>query len=371
MPIYAELNNANVEVAEYLIKLYSNHVSKKKHIINQAVSELENFSYDYRFIRGLATILDRRCKMETTVVVDPIEMRRKLFQKTFEEGIPTSDEERFAILSAVAKELKIEVDGLIESIYGDLEDEMTLTSFFPIDPLDLLKQYNLSLTQTLLFNASELSFTVSGNWKQIFRGVKWLGLIYTITLDNANYWVKVDGHTSLFKLTKRYGVALAKLLPTITLEDSYWRINAKIIDRLNNNRLLNLDLDSLRYGRYMKQTVAEEGKTFDSMVEEDFAAQFKLLGMDWELVREPGPLSVGRSVMIPDFLFKKNGLEVYLEIVGFWTPGYLEDKMKKLSMVRDVDMLVAVDKHLACQRPLKKIEHLNLFFIGEKFLYSQ
>jgi predicted nuclease of restriction endonuclease-like RecB superfamily len=29
--------------------------------------------------------------------------------------------------------------------------------------------------------------------------------------------------------------------------------------------------------------------------------------------------------MIPDFLFEKDGLKVYLEVVGLWTPEYLDD----------------------------------------------
>jgi len=68
-----------------------------------------------------------------------------------------------------------------------------------------------------------------------------------------------------------------------------------------------------------------EEESYDSSVEEEFATQSESRE-GWELVREPDPLPVGRQVMIPDFLLRKNGLEVYLEVVGFWTPEYLEDK---------------------------------------------
>lgn len=363
MPVYAELSSVNIDVAKYLIKLYSDHVGRKKLVLNQAISDFEGLVYDYRFVRGLAVALNRRCKMEAEGVVSPVDIRRKLFQIASDKGLPTSEEEREAILSVVASELKVDVDQVMESMYGDLEDEMRLTEFSSIDSIDLLKKYNLSLTQTLFFNATELSFTASGNWKQIFRSMKWLGLIYTITIGSMDYWVKVDGPMSLFKLTKRYGTSLAKLLPTI-INNRYWRLEAKIIDRMNNNRLLNLELDGLRHGRYMKQTV--DDATFDSMVEEDLAVRFKALNTGWELTREPEPLPVGKYAMIPDFLLKKDTLKVYLEVVGFWTPEYLEDKMRKLSMIKDVDMIVAVNRQLACQRYLKKIEHLDIFFYKGK-----
>ena len=363
MPVYAKIDTSNEGMANLLINIYSEHVGKKKGLLNAAVLHLENLGYNYRFVRGLAVILDRRCQLVTNAVVDPLEARRKIFKVASEKGTPTSTEERSIILSQVAEELKIDVEGLNESFYGDLEHEMIVVSFDPMTPTDLLKQYNISLTQTLLFNATELSFTASGNWQQIFRQIKWLGLIYSISLSGPDYWVKVDGPTSLFKLTKRYGTSLAKLLPAI-FSSKYWKVQAKVVDRFKKNRLFNLELDSLEYGRYMKRGVEEE--TFDSGIEEDFAAQFRALVVDWELIREPGPLPVGKHVMIPDFLMKKGGLKVYLEIAGFWTPKYLEDKMRKLSMVRDVDMIVAVDRRLICEKTSKKSDNFNIFYYRRK-----
>ncbi|MFH0748426.1 MAG: DUF790 family protein [Candidatus Bathyarchaeota archaeon] len=363
MPVYAELTTANLEIANLLIDLYSEHIDRKKGILNQAVLELENIGYEYRFVRGLAAILDRRCQLKTKARVNPPDARRRLFQIASEKGMPTTEEDRSAIFSIVSKELNVNAEELNESLYGDLDDEMIVSGFAQTNPMDLLKQYNLSLTQTLLFNASELAFTTSGNWQRIFRQIKWLGLIYTINVSGSEYWVKVDGPNSLFRLTKRYGTSLAKLLPAI-FNSTHWRITAKVIGRRDNKRLLDFELDSLRHNRYMKQQVHEE--SFDSTVEENFATQFKILASDWELIREPGPLPVGRYVMIPDFLLRRDGLEVYLEIVGFWTPEYLEDKIKKLSMVGNVDMIVAVDRRLACEKFLKRNQGLNVLFYKGK-----
>lgn len=364
MPVYSELNSNNTMLAKHIIDVYSENVGQKKLVLNNVVSEFEDWGYDYRFVRGLAALLDRRCQLETKTSVDPIDVRRRLFHVSCEEGLPTSGEERYAILSRVAAELKLDADTLEESIYGDLEDEMVLTSFDPIDPVDLLRQYNLSLTQTLLFNASELSFTASGNWQRIFRQIKWLGLIYTVRPVGVDYWVTIDGPVSLFKLTRRYGTSLARLLPSVT-GNRAWRLKAKVIGPAGNT-LLNLELDSIRHGSYMKQPTGEEEPIFDSGVEEDFAKRFEALGTGWALIREPGPLPVGEYVMIPDFLFEKDGLKVYLEIVGFWTPEYLDDKLRKLDAARGVDMVVAVDRRLACRIPSGRLEHLSLIHYKDR-----
>jgi predicted nuclease of restriction endonuclease-like RecB superfamily len=41
------------------------------------------------------------------------------------------------------------------------------------------------------------------------------------------------------------------------------------------------------------------------------------------------------------------GTGVVLEIVGYWTPEYLADKLSRLSAVRGVHLIVAVSRHLA------------------------
>jgi hypothetical protein len=68
------------------------------------------------------------------------------------------------------------------------------------------------------------------------------------------------------------------------------------------------------------------------------------------LKREPEPLIAGMHVLIPDFRFEKDGMKVYLEVVGFWTPQYLQRKISKLNLIADVDMIIAADESLACSK---------------------
>jgi len=95
--------------------------------------------------------------------------------------------------------------------------------------------------------------------------------------------------------------------------------------------------------------------------------------MGWEIAREPEPLVVGGSVFIPDFALSKDSLKIYLEIVGFWTPSYIEKKLKKLSNVRDV-MIVAVDKKLSCAKEvsltLKELPNIRLVTFEDKLKLS-
>jgi predicted nuclease of restriction endonuclease-like RecB superfamily len=364
IPGYAELGGNSLELASQIIKSYSEALGSKKRELNVKLSELEEWTTDYRFVRGLATLLDRRCQMETKTSVNPTDLRRLIFQASAETGLPTSEEERRLILARVSNETGLGLKEIEEAFFGDLDDEMFIVNFNAPDPISLLREYNMGITQTLLFNASEMSFTVSGNWQSIFRQIKRLGLIYTVTKENANYQVKIDGPTSLFKLSRRYGISMAKLLPYIASADS-WRIQSKVVSP-TRKILLNLDLDSTRQGNYIRGLSREEERSFDSSAEEDFAIRFDSLKTGWKLTREPGPLPVGHHVMLPDFLIQLGDLRVYLEIMGFWSNDYLVDKLRKLEAVKEVDLIVAVDRRLACKVSSKRLEHLSLIYYKNK-----
>jgi uncharacterized protein len=46
---------------------------------------------------------------------------------------------------------------------------------------------------------------------------------------------------------------------------------------------------------------------------------------------------------VPDFVFRRaDGTEVFMEIVGFWTPEYLEGKRETLRRFRNHTILLAV-----------------------------
>jgi predicted nuclease of restriction endonuclease-like RecB superfamily len=361
-PVYAPPQRRNLTVAQALIHTYEDHVGKKKGKLNEALGSLEELDHDYRFVRGLSTLLDRRCQLESRTIVDSVEARRSVFRIAHRDGFPTTPAMRQKVLDQAASALGIAVEELEKSLYGDLEDELVLREFDATDPEVLLRQYNLSLTQTLLFYSTELTFTTLGNWQRIFRQIKWLGLIYTITRGNGGYEVKVDGPASLFKLTRRYGTSLAKIVPLI-LQNRTWHLRANILRRTREGRLLDLELDSDKHGGLM--TPLDEPKetaSYDSQVELDFARRFQALDTGWTLVREPQPMPVGRQVMIPDFAFQKSGVTVYLEVAGFWTPQYLEKKIKKLELVDGVDLIVAADSNLACRKLDKVGRRLNLIY---------
>jgi len=361
-PRYARLSSDSLEIASVLIEAYKRHTGEKKRVLKEFVSELEDKGYDYRFVRGLSFLLDGKSIFRCNGAVNPVDLRRKTFHATERLGLPTTPEQRSRIIGEIASELETTPEMFEEFFYADLDSESILEKFDPPSPQELLEKYNLSLTQTLLFDSTELKFTTAGNWQKIFYTVKKLGLIYE-AYKEAGFWVKIDGPASLFKLTRRYGTAIAKLLPFIVANPE-WTVEAKILWKYTNE-ICNFKIESWKHHALLRSHIIPI--SYDSTVEEDFAARFEALESGWRLRREPEPVLAGKQVIIPDFSLEREGIKVYLEIVGFWTIEYLLRKIEKLKKI-DVNMLVAVNEALACEKlaNLEKYARLNIIYYQDR-----
>jgi predicted nuclease of restriction endonuclease-like RecB superfamily len=130
---------------------------------------------------------------------------------------------------------------------------------------------------------------------------------------------------------------MARFLPALVACRG-WRMHAVI--RSRRGHLLGLDL-SARDGLTSHLPPPE---SFDSSLEQTFAEKWGPQPRDgWLLVREGEILHRGQKVFVPDFLFRHDdGRTVLLEIVGFWTPEYLQAKLETLRLFSDQRILLAV-----------------------------
>src|SRR6266571_3092758 len=361
-PLYVALDSSSLALAETITGTYRNGVGKRKGELLERLKVVENEGHDFKLVRGLSILLDRRSTFEADSALNPVEARRAVFREASRTRASSSGKKNI-VLQRVSTKVGVSPEALERTIFSDIEDELMLRDFKPFpSPDTFLKYYNLSLTQTLLFKSLRVEFSASGNWKNIFRNVKWLGLIYSIDREEGRFKVSLDGPFSLFKMTERYGTSIAKLLPHITTSDS-WAIKAEILARSKGGKVYNFEADSEelkglitnvgRVGDVVGQNPKQQqaGQLYDSSTEERFSRSFLSHNTGWVLRREPEPLMAGTHVLIPDFCFEKDGVKVYLEVVGFWTPEYLERKVSKLnSIAAGIDMIIAADEGLACSK---------------------
>ncbi len=371
-PVYALLHHDNLEIARSVIDAFQGHVGRT---YDELIEELEGIEeINYRLIRGLAQILEKRCLIETDSVLDPIAARRMVFEES--RGFITSKEERKLVLDRVAGKLSIEPDELEEALWADQEGNLVIKEFQTIAPEDLLRRYNLSLAQTLLFRATGMEIQIEDNYQPVFRKLKQLGLIYSIQ-DGK---ISLEGPLSLFKLTEKYGSAFARLLPTI-MESSRWSLKAGISRKTSQGkRIYDFTLDHTRRSIFVIEAeTTTTDVTFDSAIEKEF---FQLGFKGWIVLREPTVLQAGRYAFIPDFSLERNGTKIYVEIIGFWTPVYLKHKIQKLNQLQEKEsMILLVNRNLACIGSEfqadnllfydKKIPHLEIIKILRKYEEKQ
>jgi predicted nuclease of restriction endonuclease-like RecB superfamily len=365
-PVYALLDPSIIDLAEKIIEAFDKNIGRKKKHLIETLKEYEDEGVDYRLIRGLSKLLERRCVFEVESPANPTEVRMKTFEEASKVGV-VSLEDRERVIKHVGNILNLTPEDVEKTLYSDIEEELILRRFDSLQAETLIRYYNLALTQTLLFKCLRIEFTASDNWKRIFRSVKHLGLMYSVEKEEKDsyhhsYRIAVDGPMSLFKMTDRYGTLLAKILPEIVASES-WSIKSEILGR-DRNRIYIFELRSNEVKDIISDIQREEAyapRLYDSTVEEKFAKRFDALNSGWIVKREPEPLPAGRHVLIPDFGFEKHGVKVYLEVVGFWTQEYLERKISKLSSLVNIDMIVAVDQNLACSK-LRKMRGPVIYY---------
>lgn len=343
-PDFVPIDAEHLELARGLIEVYHDFSGKRKSEIDEIVAELEQ-GLDFKRIRGLRTLLERRCSFKSQFIVEPVLARKSVFEAASSRKV-TNRKERAEVIEAVAREQNISVTDLEQSLWADHESKLVLADFSPLKPEELLKFYNLSLAQTLLFKATGMTIAFRGNYKDIFRRIKYLGLMYIQEEGNR---VRIEGASALLKLSERYGTSLAKLLPEIVNSDD-WAIDADIVIRRDIPRIYRFILDSASKNLLLAKE-NEAKTTFDSSVEEQFYNAFLAspASKGWEVIREPDAVFTSKGVFIPDFMFthKELNIETYFEIMGFWTEVYIRRKLSKLRAL-PFHILVAIDKNLAC-----------------------
>jgi hypothetical protein len=260
-PIYALLNPENMAAASSVIDIFQDHIGKT---YGELIGELEGLEeVNYRLIRGLAQILERRCVIGEDSSVDPIAARRAVFEES--RGFVIDQEERKDVLDRVGRKLSIKGYDLERALWADREENLVVKDFQTITPEDLLRQYNLSLAQTLLFRATSMEIQIEDNYQPVFRKIKQLGLMYALH-DGK---ITLEGPLSIFKLTEKYGSAFARLLPTI-MESRRWSLKASISRKtFQGKRIYDFNLDHTKASIFGPEPEPAE-ISFDSAIEKEF-----------------------------------------------------------------------------------------------------
>jgi len=252
--------------------------------------------------------------------------------------------ERPDVIAAAAHRFGLSAAAADEQLFGDLPGERRLRVPKPLpDPRSLAAHTNLALARGLLRLASEVTVELHGGARAVVRQVRLRRLLCTIRRAGPEgVQLGLSGPFSLFRHTTMYGRALASILPLLTWCERF-DLAASCLVR---GRALNV---RLRTGDPI--ATGEQPRAYDSRLEERFAREFARANLDWDLVREPEPLEAGETLMFPDFAVvhrRDTSRRFLLEIVGFWTPDYLREKLDRLRAIPQTPLVLCIDRGLNC-----------------------
>jgi uncharacterized protein len=351
-------------IATDLISLFQQMQGKTQGELNRQLQELEGEDTDYRIKRGLAHIL--RSNFSTFEIVSPLEpqlLRQRVFALSAQAApLPQTAQATLTKLAdSLTQELDREVlpDQIRAGLYADLAENRILTQFETPTAQALLHRYNLSQVQGIFYKASHITINAHrndpGEYKLLFRYLKLFGLMAYIEGDaDHGFTITIDGPTSLFKPSTRYGLDIAKLIPAL-LHVTKWSLTAElqIRDSYTNTkkaRRFSLNSDCGLVTHY------PPGKPYDSMLEESFADRWDALKSGWILEREVDLIPIPGSVMIPDFrLVHPDGRDFLLEIVGYWRPEYLRKKFSQVRQSERDNLILAISERLNLEKAGVKV----------------
>ncbi len=357
-PKRLKIDEQTLAVARELIDCFLAARGGTQGQLDNQLQELEGDSPDYRFKRGLAHLLKSACEFEVVSPLEPPILRERVFSLSA-LSVPSSPQS-CQTLDTLALQLSQELEREVlpahirEGLYADLAENKVLMEFEEPTPEQLLHKYNLSQVQGVFYRASQLVLNahrnVPGEYKLLFRYLKLFQLMAYIEGDaDHGFTITIDGATSLFKPSTRYGLAIAKMIPAL-LHVTKWSLSATLQTRdfyTNNWKTGKFSLDS-NCGLVSHYP---PGKPYDSMLEEAFASRWESLKSEWVLEREVDLIPIPGSVMIPDFrLVHPDGRSLLLEIVGYWRPEYLQKKFSQVRRAERDDLILAISERLNLEK---------------------
>ena len=362
------LGSADLVWIEVLMEEYDRHVGMPRRLLDERLSGPLPAYVPGRRAKAVRAVLDRIYETRLISPVSPQALRRAVFEAaSVGPRSGAHDQWRASVLRRVGAEFGLTLSEVERCLYADVPSEKILTApREPVSARDLVSRANLLVAQSLLFRSHRVLVEAEVGLKVVVRTAKMLGLICHLSRGpdgdpihpfRRGSRLEISGPLSILGRTTKYGRALARLLPVLVWAPR-WTLGARLHLSGGAVWFRASHHDGLSSGN-------ARPKRFDSKLEERFLRDFGKLAPDWDILREPEPVPVDDGFVFPDFGLVWTGAprsRVLVELVGFWTPVYLERKARRLRLASLGRCILCVDESLGPRDvSFRDFEHV-LFF---------
>ena len=243
----------NTSLAKTMISVYRDNVGRKRGELNNALSDCEELGYDFRLVRGLASVIETRVVYSVNSKVPPIQAREMVFKEAADKVI-THEQDRMEILRKVSQCLEVTTEELDESLYGDLEEEQRLDSFKEPTAEELNKYYNFANTVALLAYSKQIMIKFNDD----NTGLKYLAERIGETSFTGNHLIsslsiKLGATNRLSQRGSRIDEFLSSLL-----KQKDWDLQAEIVYPQRNKKICVFKMSKTNYGHLLESDPIQE-----------------------------------------------------------------------------------------------------------------
>lgn len=330
-------------IGDALVAIAEAHVGRTREELVSALSAVEAAPREHRLRAGLMKLIEDRCEFDVGGDADPEAVRRDVFVRASAARAALAAAERFdrgAVLAEVARARGTSVEAIERALFADLRGSHILVAFEKLSAQALVASYERAQAQAVLLRAVGVRVDVqcasAHGLRALFRRMKFLRLLHTVSRHGDEHRVFIDGPFSLFESVTKYGLALALVLPALEGCDR-WRLEADI--RWGKERtplLFRLASEPSNTGVVAPVQRREAAVRLPHDVEALVVA-FRALETAWRVSPNTEILELpGVGLSIPDLVFERrraNGSRdrVYFEVMGYWSRAAV---WKRVELVR-------------------------------------
>lgn len=292
-----------------------------------------------------AYVLDAWCAERAPSALPSREVRATTFRLAAARlGAPRAE-----LLATAASALGVSASDVEQALFADLPlerrvgrvpEELTVRA--------LASRVNWAIVSSMLRRAVSVRLAVAGQEQArvLIRQARWMGLLCrasALDVSGAALLLEVSGPFALFRHGAAYGRALSALLPALSRCDVFELSAACVLAR---------DASPLSFALRAGELEVEQRPWVlrESRVRTQFERALRRATADWEVHCDPIPPAADASGAFADFelIQRQSGRRVLLEIVGFWTPRFLRQKLERLRAAGWEQYVLCVDRSRAC-----------------------
>jgi predicted nuclease of restriction endonuclease-like RecB superfamily len=319
-------------IGDALVAIAEAHVGRTREELVSALSAVEAAPREHRLRAGLVKLIEDRCEFDVGGDADPEAVRRDVFVRASAARAALAAAERFdrgAVVAEVARARGTSVEAIERALFADLRGSHILVAFEKLSARALVAAYERAQAQAVLLRAVGVRVDVqcasAHGLRALFRRLKFLRLLHTVSRHGDEHRIFIDGPFSLFESVTKYGLALALVLPALEGCDR-WRLEADI--RWGKERtplLFRLASEAKNTGVVSPVGLRETPAAALPHDVEALVRAFRALETPWRVAPNTQILDLpGVGLSIPDLVFERRRADgsrarVYFEVMGYWS----------------------------------------------------